>query len=138
MEDQDCHPSTWKRCHWHPEAAGQGPWMRLWLGCGPAAPSATSWLLQSERNRTGKLRHGAVTVEWSHLMPRDEQLHPTEAGNTHPLIPSGCRIVSVTCRIHPGSHCIPTLLHPTCSSSGCGGDISLIPWGPGDTALHGC
>lgn len=22
MEDQDCHPSIWKRCHWHPEAAG--------------------------------------------------------------------------------------------------------------------
>lgn len=111
MEDQDCHPSTWKRCHWHPEAAGQGPWMRLWLGCGPAAPSATSWLLQSERNRTGKLRHGAVTVEWSHLMPRDEQLHPTEAGNTHPLIPSGCRSL---CHLQDSSW-VP--LHPNPAAS---------------------
>lgn len=24
MEDQDCHPSTWKSCHWHTEAADQG------------------------------------------------------------------------------------------------------------------
>lgn len=102
------------------------PWVRPWLGCGRAAPSASSQLLQPGGNRTGKLRHGAVAREWSHLIPRDEQVHPTESGNTHPLIPWGFRIVSVTRRMHPGSHCIPTqlhptLLHPTGSSSGCGG-----------------
>lgn len=121
------------------------PWMRPWLGCGRVAPSAASWLLQPGRNRTEKLRHGAVPMELSHLIPRDEQLHRTEAGNLHPPIPSGSRIVSVNRRMHPGSHCIPARLHPTGSSSGCGGvtfpsssQRLLGDLGTGDTALHGC
>lgn len=70
-------------------------------------------------------------MEWSHLIARDEQLHPTEAGNTHPLIPSGSRIVSVTCGMNPGSRCIPTRLHPTllhpkAAPRDVGGDILFI------------